>query len=119
MLDEELITTRDLDPIGLHPRQHQQLPVKTSMVILAQTQATKKRLLDAGVLCQTLDDIAPLKVMSSEQLIDTYRHLGVSVTLGLSGRPSRALNSMATSQLFCINEQNYLCLSWIQNEDKD
>lgn len=119
MLDEELITTRDLDPIGLHPRQHQKLPVKTSMVILAQTQATKTRLLDAGVLCQTLDEIAPLKVMSSEQLINTYRHLGVSSTLGLSGRPSRALNSMATSQLFCINEQNYLCLSWIQNEGKD
>lgn len=119
MLDEELITTDDLDPLGLHRIQYRPNKATTSMVILAQNNKVKQKLINAGCLCQTLEDIAPLKVMSAEQLVETYRHLGASNTLGLTGRPNRALNSLATSQAFNINDESFLCLSWIQNEDKD
>ncbi|GAB3484831.1 glycoside hydrolase family 15 protein [Marinomonas epiphytica] len=119
MLDDELIRTDDLDPLGLHRNQHKAHKVTTSMVILAQNTQVKDRLQAAGCLCQTLDEIAPIKAISAEQLVKTYQHLGASQPLSLTGRPDRALNSLATSQAFCINEQNYLCLSWIQNEDKD
>ena len=119
MLDEELIKTDDLDPLGLHRVQYKPNKATTSMVILAQNDKVKQKLLDAGCLCQTLDDILPLKAISAEQLVATYRHLGASETLGLTGRPNRALNSLATSQAFSINNESYLCLSWIQNEDKD
>jgi len=119
MLDDELIRTDDLDPLGLHRIQHRPNVVTTSMVILAQNNAVKDKLLKAGCLCQTVDEIAPFKVISAVQLVETYRHLGASPALGLSGRPNRALNSLATSQPFTINDENYLCLSWIQNEDKD
>ncbi|MDP5055564.1 MAG: glycoside hydrolase family 15 protein [Marinomonas hwangdonensis] len=119
MLDEELIKTDDLDPLGLHRIQHRPNKVTTSMVILAQNDKVKQKLLDAGCLCQTLEDIKPLKAISADQLVETYRYLGVSEALGLSGRPDRALNSLATSQAFSINDDSYLCLSWIQNENKD
>ncbi|MBJ7537398.1 glycoside hydrolase family 15 protein [Marinomonas transparens] len=119
MLDDELIKTDDLDPLGLHKIQHKPNKPTTSMVILAQNDAVKQKLLDAGCLCQTLEDIAPLKAISAQQLVNTYRHLGASDVLGLTGRPNRALNSLATSQAFNINDESYLCLSWIQNEDKD
>lgn len=119
MLDEELINTDDLDPLGLHRIQYRPNKVTTSMVILAQNDNVKQKLLNAGCLCQTLEDIAPLKAISADQLVETYRHLGASETLGLTGRPNRALNSLATSQAFNIDGESYLCLSWIQNEDKD
>ncbi|MBR7889824.1 glycoside hydrolase family 15 protein [Marinomonas sp. A79] len=119
MLDEELITTTDLDPLGLHRIQYRPNKVTTSMVILAQNDKVKQKLINAGCLCQTLEDIAPLKAISADQLVETYRHLGASEILGLTGRPNRALNSLATSQAFSINDESYLCLSWIQNEDKD
>ncbi|MGB5996516.1 MAG: glycoside hydrolase family 15 protein [Marinomonas sp.] len=119
MLDDELIKTDDLDPLGLHKIQYRPNKVTTSMVILAQNNAVKEKLLAAGCLCQTVEEIAPLKAISAKQLVETYQHLGVSSSLGLTGRPDRALNSLATSQPFHINEDNYLCLSWIQNEDKD
>ncbi|MCV2402542.1 glycoside hydrolase family 15 protein [Marinomonas sp. C2222] len=119
MLDEELITTDDLDPLGLHRVQHKAKKATTSMVILAQNDKVKRKLIDAGCLCQTLEDIAPLKAISADQLVATYRHLGESEALSLTGRPNRALNSLATSQAFNINDENYLCLSWIQNENKD
>ncbi|MCB5162438.1 glycoside hydrolase family 15 protein [Marinomonas algarum] len=119
MLDEELITTTDLDPLGLHRIQYRPNKVTTSMVILAQNDKVKQKLIHAGCLCQTLDEIAPIKAISADQLVDTYRHLGASETLGLSGRPNRALNSLATSQAFSINDESYLCLSWIQNGGKD
>ena len=119
MLDEELITPDDIDPLGLHKIQYRRGPVSTSMVVLAQNADVKQKIVNAGVLCQTIDEIRPLKVISSAQLVGTYRHLGESETLGLSGRPNRALNSLSTSQLFYINDEKYLCLSWIQNEDKD
>ncbi len=119
MLDEELIKTDDLDPLGLHKIQHRKHKITTSMVILAQNDKVKQKLMDAGCLCQTLDEIAPLKAITAEQLVTTYQHLGESTSLGLTGRPNRALNSLATSQAFSINNEHYLCLSWIQNEDKD
>ncbi|MFT2109971.1 glycoside hydrolase family 15 protein [Marinomonas sp. 2405UD68-3] len=119
MLDEELITPDDIDPLGLHKTQYRRSPVRTSMVILAQNNDVKQTIINAGVLCQTIEEISPLKVISSAQLVDTYRHLGESETLGLSGRPNRALNSLATSQLFNINDEQHLCLSWIQNEGKN
>jgi len=119
MLDEELIKTDDLDPLGLHRIQHRPKKVTTSMVILAQNDKVKQKLLDAGCLCQTLEDIKPLQAISADQFVETYRYLGVSGALGLSGRPDRALNSLATSQAFSINDDSYLCLSWIQNENKD
>jgi len=119
MLDEELIKTDDLDPLGLHRIQHRPNKATTSLVILAQNDKVKQKLLNAGCLCQTLEDIAPLKAISADQLVETYRHLGASKSLGLTGRPNRALNSLATSQAFSINDEHYLCLSWIQNEDKD
>ncbi|ADZ92345.1 glycoside hydrolase family 15 protein [Marinomonas mediterranea] len=119
MIDEELITTDDLDPLGLHKVQHNRKSVSTSMVVLAKNEKVKEQLVQAGCLCQTIDEIAPVGVISSEQLIELYHYLGASDNLGLTGRPSRALNSLATSQPFTINDQNYLCLSWIQNEDKD
>lgn len=119
MLDEELLVPDDIDPLGLHRIQHQRPPVRTSMVVLAQNEEVKNQLTQSGVLSQTIDEIYPLKVISAEQLVATYQHLGSSESLGLTGRPSRALNSLATSQPFQINGEPYLCLSWIQNEDKD
>lgn len=119
MLDDELIKTDDLDPIGLHKIQYRPNTATTSVVILAQNDTVKQKLLEAGCLCQTVEEIAPLKAISAKQLVENYQHLGASKSLGLSGRPNRALNSLATSQPFYINEEHYLCLSWIQNEDND
>lgn len=119
MLDDELITTEDLDPLGLHLKQHNRKNVNISLVVLANNDKIKQQLLEAGCLCQTIDEIAPIKAISSEQLIDLYGHVGVSPALGLTGRPNRALSSLATAQPFVINEQRCLCLGWFQNEDRN
>lgn len=119
MLDDELITTEDLDPLGLHRKQHSRQNVNISMVVLAKNNKIKQQLLDAGCLCQTIDEIAPIQAISSEQLIELYQNVGASKSLGLSGRPNRALGSLAIAQPFVINNQRCLCLSWFQNEDRD
>lgn len=119
MLDDELITTEDLDPLGLHKKQHIQRNINISMVLLAKNNKIKQQLLDAGCLCQTIDEIAPIQIVTSEQLIELYRNVGASKALGLSGRPSRALNSLAIAQPFVVNEQRCLCLPWFQNADSD
>ncbi|MCW8356165.1 hypothetical protein N5P32_09750 [Marinomonas pontica] len=87
MLDEELINTDDLDPLGLHRIQYRPNKVTTSMVILAQNDNVKQELLNAGCLCQTLEDIAPLKAISADQLVETYRHLGASEDIGVNRSP--------------------------------
>ncbi|RDL43963.1 phosphorylase kinase [Marinomonas piezotolerans] len=119
MLDDELITTDDLDPLGLHRKQHNRKSVNISMVVLAKNSKIKQQLLDAGCLCQTVDEIAPIQAISSEQLISLYGNVGVSKSLGLSGRPSRALHSLAIAQPYVVNDQRCLCLAWFQNEDRD
>ncbi|TPE54512.1 phosphorylase kinase [Maribrevibacterium harenarium] len=119
LLDEELITKHDLDPLGLHRIQHNRRRMNISLVVLTKNEQIKEQLIANGCLCQTIDEIAPIKVISSEQLIDVYRHLGTSSALGLSGRPSRALYTLGTSQTYLINNERHLCLAWFQNENKD
>ena len=119
MLDDELITTEDLDPLGLHRKQHNRKSVDISMVVLAKNKKIKQQLLDAGCLCQTINEIDPIQVISSDQLIELYGNVGASQALGLTGRPNRALSSLAIAQPFVINDQRCLCLGWFQNEDRD
>ena len=119
MLDDELITTDDLDPLGLHRKQHNRKNVNISMVVLAKNSKIKQQLLDAGCLCQTVDEISPIQTISSEQLIALYGNVGASKSLGLSGRPTRALHSLAIAQPYVVNDQRCLCLAWFQNEDRD
>jgi phosphorylase kinase alpha/beta subunit len=71
------------------------------------------------VIAESLQDIKPMGVVSATGLMEAYAHVGENKALGLTGRPRRRAQSLATSQTYEINNKIYLSLSWLQTERED
>lgn len=119
LLDEGLVTRDDLDPLRMRRRARQFRQNQVALVVLAENAEVKQHLAQHGVIAETLKDILPNRVLSAPNLVDIYTHVGANKSLELSGRPRRRLQSLATSQIYEINGQPCLCLSWIQSEQDD
>ncbi|WP_163930060.1 glycoside hydrolase family 15 protein [Paraferrimonas sp. SM1919] len=119
LLEEGFIECQDLDPVNLRQSQTRDAKPSVALVILAQDEQVKKLLANAGVISETIAEIAPLKVCSASQLISVYADVGSNEQLGLTGRPKRRLHSLASSHPYNINGQKLLCLSWLQDQAGD
>ncbi|WP_051085337.1 glycoside hydrolase family 15 protein [Hahella ganghwensis] len=119
MLDEGLISEDDLDPLRMRRRATRYINSEVALVVLAENDDVKAQLSDQGVIAETLEDIGPIAVVSATHLVEAYTQVGANEALGLSGRPRRRLQSLATSQTYRINQQMVLCLSWLQSEYGD
>lgn len=119
MMDEGLLRTEDLDPLKMRRRSTRFVKSQIALVVLAEDEQVKQQLARHGVLAETLQDIKPMAVISAPGLVDAYAHVGANTSLGLSGRPRRRLQSLATSQTYEINNKVYLCLSSLQSEKSD
>ncbi len=116
LLDEEYITKDDLDPLVMRRRSRRFTKGQIALVVLAENNDIKQHLAKHGVIAESIDDIHPIKVISAPHLVQAYSLVGANDTMGLSGRPPRRLQSLATSQTYTINGTHCLCLSWLQNE---
>ncbi|MER2491242.1 glycoside hydrolase family 15 protein [Catenovulum sediminis] len=116
MLDEGLIELNDLDPLKLRHRSSKDNETQIALVVLAENEGIKQLLANHGVIAETPEDIKPLRVLSAGQLVEAYRHLGENSVLGLTGRPKRRFQSLATAKTYDINGVPYLCLSSLQQD---
>lgn len=119
MLDEGLVSTDDIDPLMMRRRSTKFIKSNIALVVLAENDKIKQHLAKNGVIAESLQDIKPMAVVSASGLMETYAHIGENKTLGLTGRPRRRVQSLATSQTYEINNRIYLCLSWMQSERED
>jgi hypothetical protein len=119
LLDEGLISRDDVDPLRMRRRSRQLANTQIALVVLAENANVKAQLAQFGVIAETLQDIRPINVLSAPELVDAYTHVGANRRLGLTGRPHRRLQSLATSQTYEINGKSCLCLSWVQTEYSD
>lgn len=118
LLDEGMITLNELDPLVMRRRSRQHIKTQVALVVLAENDNVKSKLIEQGVIAETLDEITPVNVISAPHLVEMYSLIGANATLGLTGRPKRRLN-LATSQAYEINGEPCLCLSWLQSEDNE
>ena len=119
MLDEGLLARDDIDPLQMRRRSRQSNKTHIALVILAENDRVKTLLAENGIIAETLTDIYPIKPISAQALVDIYHHVGANPALGLSGRPHRRMQGLATSQTYEINARQYLCLSWLQQDEYD
>ncbi|WP_111977925.1 glycoside hydrolase family 15 protein [Algibacillus agarilyticus] len=119
MLDTGLIEKDDLDPLQLRNRSTSANDTQIALVVLAENDYVKKQLAQRGVLAESIDDIKPLQVMSASSLVEAYQKVGTNDALGLTGRPKRRFQGLATAQTYNINKQDYLCLSSLQHDEID
>lgn len=119
LLREGLIQKTDIDPLHLHKRNRRAVKPQIGLVVVAKDAAVKEQLSNAGVVAETIQEIAPIRVLSALDMLSVYSHIGENKLLGLTGRPLRRLQSLATSHTFEINDRRCLCLSWLQSEFND
>ena len=119
MLDEGLVSTDDLDPLKMRRRSTRFIKSNIALVVLAENDTIKQHLAKHGVIAESLQDIKPMGVLSASSLMEAYAHVGENKSLGLTGRPRRRVQSLATSQTYEINNKVYLSLSWLQSERED
>ena len=119
MLDEGLVSTNDLDPLKMRRRSTKFIKSNIALVVLTENDSTKQHLAKFGVLAESLQDIKPMSVVSAAELMEAYSHVGENKALGLTGRPRRRAQSLATSQTYEINNKVCLSLSWLQSERED
>lgn len=119
MLDEGLLGSDDLDPLKMRRRSTKFNKSQIALVVLAENEEVKQYLARNGVIAESLQDIKPISVISAPAVIDAYAHVGENKVLGVTGRPRRRLQSLATSQTYEINNRVYLCLSSLQSVKED
>jgi len=119
ILDEGLVSTDDLDPLKMRRRSTRFIKANVALVVLAENDAIKQQLASHGVIAESLQDIKPMGVVSASGLMEVYAHVGENRSLGLTGRPRRRAQSLATSQTYEINNKVYLSLNWLQTERED
>ena len=119
MLDEGLIEKNDLDPVHLRSRSTKNTQGQIALVVLAENNCVKEQLAKHGVIAETIDEISPIKVMTANELVNSYRYVGANSSLGLTGRPKRRFQGLATAQTYVFNKQPYLSLSSLQHKENN
>ena len=119
MLDEGLVEADDLDPVQLRNRSTHTNNTQVALVVLAENESVKLQLADYGVISETIDDISPINVILASELVQSYRKVGANKNLGLTGRPKRRFQGLATAQTFEINGKPYLSLSSAQYDENN
>lgn len=117
LMDEGVIEPDDLDPLKMRRRSTRFVQPQIALVVLAEDDQVKDTLISNGVISETIDEIRPIKVISTQHLLEAYGQLGANYSLGLTGRPPRRLQTLSTSQTYEINQEHFLCLSWIQSHE--
>jgi Glycosyl hydrolases family 15/Phosphorylase b kinase C-terminal domain len=119
LMDEGLVSTDDIDPLRMRRRSTRFVKSNVALVVLAENETIKLHLEKYSVIAESVLDIKPMGVVSVTDLIQAYSHIGENKALGLTGRPRRRVQSLATSQTYEINNKVYLSLSWLQSERED
>lgn len=110
MLEDDLITPGDIDPLGRHLRVGRNRKSILQIALLAENEALQQELATYGIETQILDQVEPVKVYPSGELSAVYAQIGLNDKLGLSGRPVRRLRSLSTARVFRIQGETVVFL---------
>ncbi|XP_058821728.1 probable phosphorylase b kinase regulatory subunit beta isoform X3 [Topomyia yanbarensis] len=79
------------------------------IVLITESMRLQAMMATYGIQTQTPNEVEPVQIWSSTQLINVYQQLGVNEKLGLTGRPSRPVGSLGTSKVYRICGMTVLC----------
>ena len=110
MLEDNLITPGDIDPLGRHLRVGHQHQSFVQIALMAENKALQQELATYGIETQILEQVDPVKVYPSGELSAVYAQIGQNKKLRLSGRPIRRLRSLSTARVFRIKDETVVFL---------
>ncbi|MEO0540661.1 MAG: glycoside hydrolase family 15 protein [Cyanobacteria bacterium P01_A01_bin.105] len=108
MIQDELLTPGDLDPLGRHLRIKQQRRPTVQIVLLAEDAQMQQQLANYGIETQVVEQLNPVQVRSAVELSTLYAQIGCNEKLKLTGRPTRRLRSLTTSRIFRVQGETVI-----------
>ncbi|CAD0198922.1 unnamed protein product [Chrysodeixis includens] len=105
LLQEGFLAVGELDPLNRRLCSEKKPDVVVQIVILAENNEIRDKLLEYDLHVQTISDVAPIEVQPARVLSHLYTYLGRNKKLGLSGRKSRDVGILSTSKLYSLNDR--------------
>ncbi|XP_045459694.1 probable phosphorylase b kinase regulatory subunit alpha [Melitaea cinxia] len=105
LLQEGFLAVGELDPLNRRLCSEKKPDVVVQIVILAEDNEIRDKLLEYDLHVQTISEVAPIEVQPARVLSHLYTYLGRNKKLGLSGRKSRDVGILSTSKLYSLNER--------------
>ncbi|KAJ3228247.1 hypothetical protein HK099_005257 [Clydaea vesicula] len=121
LINEQLIDTADLDPLGKRflPYMHKKgSDVVVQLVLLAEDQNLQAKMAMSGLETQTIDSCAPITISSPSALRDAFSTLGENSKLGLTGRPGRPIGTLSTCRLYRCKGRLYSFLPHFMDREE-
>lgn len=109
LLEDGVLNIGEIDPLNRRLSMAVQPDPPVQVVLLSEDRKMSSALKRRGVAAETvhrveLDPSFPIKILPARYLSKLYQELGVSVKMGLSGRPMESVGVIGTSQLYRIHE---------------
>ncbi|XP_059060118.1 probable phosphorylase b kinase regulatory subunit alpha isoform X2 [Achroia grisella] len=105
LLQEGFLAVGELDPLNRRLCSEKKPDVVVQIVILAEDNEIRDKLLEYDLHVQTITEVAPIEVQPARVLSHLYTYLGRNKKLGLSGRKSRDVGILSTSKLYSLNDR--------------
>ncbi|KAJ0179243.1 hypothetical protein K1T71_004955 [Dendrolimus kikuchii] len=105
LLQEGFLAVGELDPLNRRLCSEKKPDVVVQIVILAEDNEIRDKLLEYDLHVQTISEVAPIEVQPARVLSHLYTYLGRNKKLGLSGRKSRDVGILSTSKLYTLNDR--------------
>ena len=110
MLRSRVLRPADLDPLGRYRFAGGRARPVVQLALLAQDAETAAAYGERGVAAELVGELEPLRIRRSATLAEALGQVGRCQRLGLSGRPPRRLQSLATSRAYRLGGERYVFL---------
>ncbi len=110
MLRERVLRPADLDPLGRYRFAQARARPVVQIALLAEDPEAADAYGERGVQAELVERQEPLRVRRSLTLARALQEVGRCDRLGLSGRPMRRLQSLATSRAYRLRGERYAFL---------
>jgi phosphorylase kinase alpha/beta subunit len=115
LINDGLLQAGDIDPLRRREKIGHTRATVPMCAIIAQNAKVKQELLDQGILSETLEEIAPIKIMYSDELSKVHTVVGQNDKLGLSGKPLVEMRTITTSFLYRLAGEEIIFLPYYFN----
>ncbi len=117
LIQDELLHPADVDPLGRRLRLGKRYHRPVQVAVLAENLHVQERLESVGIQAEVLQQVSPVKVAHSRQLIGLFSVLGRSFKLGMSGRPPRRMRVLTTSKVYSLAGQRVVFVPQLLDRD--
>jgi phosphorylase kinase alpha/beta subunit len=110
LLRAKVLRPADLDPLGRYRAAQGRVRPVVQLALVAEDGEVRRELAEVGIATELAGEVAPLHVRRAQSLMRAFERLGRLDALGLSGRPSRRLHSLATSRAYRLRGERFVFL---------